>query len=104
LDRLCGGKTERERRAALREYTEAPVRQGTIERPWDRLVAGLAMTRFTKRLEQTTQLRRQLVKIENQLSHVDTNLFFRNWQRTPVSAVATDDLHSRGCGMAIVNA
>src|SRR5579859_4369711 len=36
LDHLCGGKTQQERRAALREYTEAPVRQGTIERPWDR--------------------------------------------------------------------
>jgi REP element-mobilizing transposase RayT len=43
LHRLCGGVKESERRAALREYTEAPVRQGTIESPWDRLVAGLVL-------------------------------------------------------------
>ena len=43
LDRLCGGRTEAERRAALREYTEQAVRQGGIERPWDRLVAGLVL-------------------------------------------------------------
>ena len=28
LDRICGGKTESERRVALRQYTEEPVRQG----------------------------------------------------------------------------
>jgi REP element-mobilizing transposase RayT len=52
LDRLCGGKTERERRAALREYTEQAVRQGSIERPWDRLVAGIALgtEAFARRL------------------------------------------------------
>jgi hypothetical protein len=43
LDRICGGKSESERRAALRQYTEQPVRQGTLERPWDRLVAGLVL-------------------------------------------------------------
>jgi hypothetical protein len=43
LDRLCGGVNSSERRAALREYTEAPVRQGAVERPWDRLVAGLVL-------------------------------------------------------------
>ena len=43
LDRLCGGKTKAERRAALRQYTEQPVRQGTLERPWDRLVAGVVL-------------------------------------------------------------
>jgi hypothetical protein len=43
LDRLCGGRTESGRRAALRQYTEQPLRQGTLERPWDRLVAGLVL-------------------------------------------------------------
>jgi putative transposase len=43
LDRLCGGRGESERQAALREYTEQAVRQGSVERPWDRLVAGLVL-------------------------------------------------------------
>ena len=43
LGRLCGGKTQRERRAALRQYTEQALRQGAIERPWDRLIAGLVL-------------------------------------------------------------
>jgi REP element-mobilizing transposase RayT len=43
LDRVCGGRSESERRAALREYTEAAVRQGVVERPWDRLVAGMVL-------------------------------------------------------------
>ena len=54
LDRLCGGKSERERRAALREYTETAVRQGVIERPWERLVAGMVLgsEAFARRLRQ----------------------------------------------------
>ena len=78
LARLCGGKTEQERRAALREYTEQAVRQGSIERPWDRLVAGMdyaaggqAVSRFGKRLEQQDQLRRSLTDIETRLSNVE---------------------------------
>jgi putative transposase len=53
LDRLCGGRTDSERRAALREYTEQAVRQGTVERPWDRLVAGLVLgtEAFARRLQ-----------------------------------------------------
>ena len=43
LSRLCGGVNDSERRAALRAYTEQPVRQGTVECPWDRLVAGLVL-------------------------------------------------------------
>lgn len=52
LDRICGGRTESERRAALRQYTEEPVRQGGIERPWDRLVGGLVLgtESFARRL------------------------------------------------------
>lgn len=43
LDRLCGGRSESDRRAALREYSEQPLRQGVLERPWDRLVGGLVL-------------------------------------------------------------
>ena len=43
MRRLCGGRTIAERRQALREYTEQAVRQGAVERPWDRLVAGLVL-------------------------------------------------------------
>ena len=54
LDRLCGGRAEAERRAALRDYTEQPVRQGLVERPWDRLVAGLVLgsEEFARHLRQ----------------------------------------------------
>ena len=43
LERLCGGTNEQERRQALRDYTEAPLRQGATESPWDRLVGGLVL-------------------------------------------------------------
>ena len=54
VDRLCGGRTPAERRAALREYTEQAVRQGSVERPWDRLVAGLVLgsEAFARRLRE----------------------------------------------------
>jgi REP element-mobilizing transposase RayT len=54
LARLCGGKTEGERRAALREYTEGPVRQGVVEAPWQRLVGGVVLgtAGFAERLRQ----------------------------------------------------
>jgi putative transposase len=45
LERLCGGRSRAERQAALRAYTEQPVRQGRVERPWDRLVGGLVLGR-----------------------------------------------------------
>jgi putative transposase len=52
LARVCGGRTEPERRAALRNYTEQAVRQGGVERPWDRLVEGLVLgtEAFARRL------------------------------------------------------
>ena len=52
LGRLCVGRTVAERRAALREYTEQPVREGAIERPWDRLVARVVLgsEAFARRL------------------------------------------------------
>jgi REP element-mobilizing transposase RayT len=39
----CGGRTVAERRAALRAYTESPVRQGRIESPWERVVGGVVL-------------------------------------------------------------
>ncbi|MFM8358833.1 MAG: transposase [Verrucomicrobiota bacterium] len=45
-DRLqggCGGRSLRGQRRALREYTEAPIRQGQVESPWERLVGGLVL-------------------------------------------------------------
>lgn len=39
----CGGRTVSERRSALREYTEAPIRQGRLDSPWDRVVGGLVL-------------------------------------------------------------
>ena len=32
-----------ERYAAVRQYTEQPVRQGVLERPWDRLIGGIVL-------------------------------------------------------------
>jgi putative transposase len=43
LARLCGGNTDEERRAALREYTEGPARQGVVEPPQQRLVGGVVI-------------------------------------------------------------
>ena len=43
LGRLCGGRSESERRAALRQYTESAVQQGTLEAPWHRVLAGLVL-------------------------------------------------------------
>lgn len=39
----CGGRARDERRTALREYTEAPVRQGRLENPWGSLVGGVVL-------------------------------------------------------------
>lgn len=43
VSRACGGRSYRERRAALRQYTEAPVREGRLESPWARLIGGLVL-------------------------------------------------------------
>jgi hypothetical protein len=43
LDRICGGRTEAERCAALRQYADQPVRQGVLERPWRRSVGGIVL-------------------------------------------------------------
>ena len=57
LARLCGGRTDADRRAALREYTEQPLRQGAVESPWERLVAGVVLgtEAFARRLRQEVQ-------------------------------------------------
>lgn len=39
----CGGRSREERRKALVEYTEVPVRQGRMDGPWDGLVGGIVM-------------------------------------------------------------
>lgn len=39
----CGGRTAADRRRALKEYTEGPVRQGRIESPWEQVVGGLVL-------------------------------------------------------------
>jgi len=41
LSKVCGGTRDSARRVAIRQYTEQPVLQGTVECPWKRLVAGL---------------------------------------------------------------
>ncbi len=58
LSQLCGGRTESDRRAALREYTQHPVLQGTLECPWDRLVAGLVLgtEAFARSLKQSRRI------------------------------------------------
>ena len=43
LARLCGGRSEGEQQAALREYTERAVAQGGLEPPWLRVVGGIAL-------------------------------------------------------------
>jgi len=43
IDRACGGRSQAERQAALKAYTEQPIRQGVLESPWERLVAGVVL-------------------------------------------------------------
>ncbi len=46
LERLLGdndGRRARERRAALVAYTEAPIRQGRLDSPWEGLVGGVVL-------------------------------------------------------------
>ena len=39
----CGGRNREERRRALVSYTQAPVRQGRLEGPWEGLVGGVVL-------------------------------------------------------------
>lgn len=43
IGRACGGRSRAERRAALRAYTEQPVRQGVLASPWEGLVGGVVL-------------------------------------------------------------
>jgi hypothetical protein len=43
IGRACGGRSLAERRAALRAYTEQPIRQGLLESPWEGLVGGVVL-------------------------------------------------------------
>lgn len=43
IGRSCGGRNRAERVAALRSYTEEPIRQGVLESPWEGLVAGVVL-------------------------------------------------------------
>jgi putative transposase len=57
LGSLCGGRSVKERQAALREYTEQAVREGLPERPWDRLIGGIVLgtEAFAERLRATVR-------------------------------------------------
>jgi putative transposase len=39
----CGGRGRAAQRAALRKFTEAPVREGRLESPWERLCGNLVL-------------------------------------------------------------
>jgi hypothetical protein len=43
IRRLCGGRSRAERQTALREYTEAPIRQGRMDSPWEGLLGGVVL-------------------------------------------------------------
>jgi hypothetical protein len=61
LCRLCGGRSQPEQRAALREYTEQAAREGSIESPWSRLVAGMVLgsEAFARKLCQKMRVNRR---------------------------------------------
>jgi REP element-mobilizing transposase RayT len=48
----CGGRNRTERMAALKSYTEKPIRQGGLESPWEGLRGGLVLgdEEFAQRL------------------------------------------------------
>ncbi|HEX5092261.1 MAG TPA: hypothetical protein VFV84_06175, partial [Burkholderiales bacterium] len=43
LGQSCGGRSVKERQAALREYTEQAVREGLPESPWERVIGGAVL-------------------------------------------------------------
>jgi REP element-mobilizing transposase RayT len=53
LGGLSGGRTTRERQAALRDYTERAVREGLADTPWERLIGGVVLgtQAFAERLK-----------------------------------------------------
>ncbi len=52
IGRACGGCSHAERKAALRVYTDGPIRQGKLESPWAGLVGGLVLgdAEFARRI------------------------------------------------------
>ncbi len=57
VEASCGGHSRAERRRALREYTEAPIREGRLESPWSDLVGGVVLggKEFAQRLMKKQQ-------------------------------------------------
>jgi hypothetical protein len=43
LQGACGGRSLKEQRRSLRNYTEAPIRQGKLGSPWENLVGGVIL-------------------------------------------------------------
>jgi REP element-mobilizing transposase RayT len=43
IGQACGGRSQAERRAALKAYTEQPIRQGVLENPWEGVVGGVVL-------------------------------------------------------------
>jgi putative transposase len=43
IRRANGGRSVKEQSAALRAYTEAPLRQGRLDDPWDRVIGGAVL-------------------------------------------------------------
>ena len=41
--RANGGRSVKEQSAALRAYTEAPLRQGRLDDPWERVIGGSSL-------------------------------------------------------------
>jgi putative transposase len=108
----CGGGNRAAQRTALRAYTEAPVREGHMESPWERLKGGLVLgdEEYAERLvrdakvnseEQTEASRlgrssrvgwREIVKAaEGELGRkwVEMTAAYGDWGRDGVLYVAT---------------
>ena len=43
IGQSCGGRSQAECRAALKAYTERPIRQGVLENPWEGSIAGVVL-------------------------------------------------------------
>ena len=57
----CGGGNRATQRTALRAYTEAPVRQGHMESPWEKLKGGLVLgdDEYAERLRREAKVNAQ---------------------------------------------
>ena len=43
VSKALGGRSPLQKREALREYTEAPLREGRVDSPWSRLIGGVVL-------------------------------------------------------------